>query len=98
MTFLHYLPDFSSRAAYCGAALEDGMQVTPLIRDADCPDCLKPKNEIDYWIGHRAAKDQLRQLLAKVDENMKLGVVRAWLLEEVDDEMPGLRHALPASD
>lgn len=46
----------------------------------------KPGNETDYWLGYNAAKDMLRRLLRKVPESQQLGVVHAWLLEEIEDD------------
>ena len=45
----------------------------------------KPGNEKDYWLGYNAAKDMLRSLLRKVPEERMIGVVMAWLTEEIDD-------------
>ena len=35
--------------------------------------------------GYEAAKDELRRLLCKVPEQQQLGVVHAWLLEEIKE-------------
>ena len=35
--------------------------------------------------GYEAAKDELRRLLAKVPEQQWIGVVAAWLLEEIEE-------------
>ena len=39
-----------------------------------------------YQAGYNDARSDLRMLLGKVEENAKLGVVRAWLMEEIDED------------
>lgn len=76
------MPESSRGEAYCGRTADPG---SPLLARATCPACLRPKSEIDYWIGYRAAKDQLRRLLAKVDESKKAIVTAAYLHEGDED-------------
>lgn len=47
----------------------------------------RPVSEHDYWVGYFAAKRQLRELVMKVDEAKRLGVLYAWLhIRENDDD------------
>lgn len=85
---VHYLPSSSRNITRCLKTVDwisGTVLSTSLLSRITCPDCLKPENETDYWLGYHAAKGQLRRLLAKVDESMQLPVVKAYLMEENDD-------------
>lgn len=83
MEFIHYRPEPSRGETYCGRA---SAPASPLLYRVTCPDCLKPKSEIDYWIGHQAARQQMRRLLGKVDESKHAAVIAAYLLETIDED------------
>lgn len=81
MHFIHYRPEPSRDETYCGRA---SALASSLLSRVTCPDCLKPKSEIDYWIGYHAAKDQLRRLLGKVNESRHAAAVAAYLMETIE--------------
>lgn len=85
---MHYLPPSSRNVTRCMKAVDwiSGTVIsTSRLSRVTCPDCLKPGNETDYWLGYTAAKSQMRRLLAKVDESMQAAVMKAYLMEETDD-------------
>lgn len=94
---IHYLHEFSGREVYCGRDA-DTLESTITLSRVSCPDCLTPRDEISYWIGHREAKGQLRKLLAKVDEARHAAVIKSYLMETIDDEVRDLRDNQPATD